>query len=31
MMPLGRGQFGPQEHDWQDLRRVPLLHTKYTG
>ena len=22
--PPGRGQFRPQGHDWQDLRRVPL-------
>ena len=29
--PLGRGQFGPQGRDWQDLCRdnKTLLHTKY--
>ena len=27
----GRGQFGPQGHDWQELERglLTLLHTKY--
>ena len=25
MMTPGLGQFRPQEHDWQDLCRVPLI------
>ena len=25
MMTPGRGLFRPQEHDWQDLCRVPLI------
>ena len=28
--PLGRGQHGPQGHDWQDLRRVPLNVATYS-
>ena len=27
--PLGRGQFGPQGFDWQDLCRAPLNIATY--
>ena len=29
MTPPGRGLYGPQGHGWQDLKRRPLLLTKY--
>ena len=28
---MGRGQFGPQDLDWQDRDHESLLHTKYVS
>ena len=28
---MGRGQFGPQDLDWQDRDHEALLHTKYVS